>query len=88
MNALKQILPSGQVSDDVYILAGPYALSNASRTLADLRRFLKVTKGVRGALSFFTDKQCTNPLTEENYDALRESLVGHDLFFTVQAEEA
>jgi hypothetical protein len=75
------------VSDDAYILVGPYALSNESRTFADLRRFLKVTKGVRGALSFFTDQQCTVPLTEENYAALRESLVGHDLFFTVQAEE-
>ena len=88
MNRLIQVLSDGKLSDDVFFLAGPFALANAARTHADLLKFLKVTKGVRGRLALFTDQACTAPLTPDNYAALRESLVGRDLFFTADAAAA
>ncbi len=86
MNRLIHVLSDGTLSEDVYFLAGPFALSNATRTHADLLKFLKVSKGVQGRVALFTDQACATPLTADNYAALRESLVGRDLFFTADAE--
>jgi hypothetical protein len=81
MNRLVPVLADGSLSDDVFILVGDFAISNPSRTFADLIKFLRVSKGVRGSITVFADKACTEPVTEETYAQLRSALVAKDLYF-------
>jgi hypothetical protein len=86
MNRLIPVLADGSLSDDVFILVGPFAISNTSRTFADLIKFLRVSKGVQGTITVFADSACTRPVTEDNYAELRSELIAKDLYFKAVKE--
>jgi hypothetical protein len=75
--------PDGTTSNEVFILIGPFSLRNESRNFTDLIKFLKVTKGVKGNISFFMDNEKTKELTQENYPQNKNGLVGGDIYYTI-----
>jgi hypothetical protein len=84
MNNVIQIMSDGTLNEDVYMLVGPFALSNTARTRADLLKFLKLTKGHQGTIRLFADREQQTEITDDNYASIAPTLVGKDIYFTVE----
>ncbi len=79
---LIRILPDGKLDQDVYFLVGPFSLTNKNRTFADLVKFLKITKGVKGEIKFFLDVEQKLAFNEDNYSEKIASVLNGQLYFT------
>jgi hypothetical protein len=79
-----RIKDDGNLDDDVYVLLGPYALSNESRTLQDLNTFLKISKGIQGNPKYFIDREMKDELTADNYNEKKAKAIGGKLFLIIE----
>ena len=77
------ILEDGSLDlDKTYILADIYSLNNPERKLKDLRKFLKISKGIQGDIKFYLDTEKTEEMTDDNYGLLKSKAIGGRLYFT------
>jgi hypothetical protein len=81
---LFRILADGKLDQDVYLLLGPFSLSQKNRTFADLVKFLKITKGIKGEIKFYLDQESKIEFNEENYEQKKGSVLNGKLYFTAK----